>query len=141
MIICFFLFILIDKIYLNYMNTQEQLLNPSYSLRQSTLSMGKPQPQPNLYATSQVNVFPGKPQQQYYVTSSLPVQQVTTPVPLQAITGNYLNSLHQYGQVNYSTKVGLNAVQERKETESRITYHPYTRTYIDYEERVVLVPV
>ena len=79
------------------MNSQAQLLNPPYSLRQSNLSMGKTQPQTNLYATSQVNLYPGTPQQQYFVTSSHP-QQINSSVPPQQLASNRLNTNNFYGQ-------------------------------------------
>lgn len=131
------------------MNSQTQILNPSYSLRQSNLSMGKQQPPSNLFATSQVNLFPGNPQQQYFVTSSLAPQQPNPALQTQQLTGSRLNINYQPGQLGsqnsqaYAPNIYKSAqvFQEKPKSESRITYHPYVRTYIDYEERVVLVPV
>lgn len=124
------------------MNTQAQLLNPSYSLRQSNLSLGRPQLQPNLYATSQVNLYSGNPQQQYFVTSSAAPQQTTATLHPQQLASTNLSANNFYGQsYNGGFVTSTKVFNEKKESQSRITYHPYTRTYIEYEERVILVPV
>lgn len=104
--------------------------------------MGKPQPQPNLYATSQVNLYPGNPQQQYFVTSSVAPQQITSSLRPQQLASTHLSANNFYGQAyNGGFVTSTKVYNEKKESQSRITYHPYTRTYIDYEERVILVPV
>jgi hypothetical protein len=124
------------------MNNQTQILNPSYSLRQSNLSMGKTQAQPNLYAASQVNLYPGNPQQQYFVTSSVTPQQITSSLRPQQLASTHLGANNLYGQTyNGGFATSTKVYNDKKESQSRITYHPYTRTYIDYEERVILVPV
>lgn len=97
------------NIILNYMmNTQTQILNPSYSLRQSTLSMGKPQAQAKNYATSQVNLFPGNPQQQYFVTSTRPSQQVNASFQAQALSASQLNTYSNQKAIPYSVYLSQN---------------------------------
>lgn len=98
------------------MNTQTQILNPSYSLRQSNLSLGKPQNQPNLYATSQVNLYPGNPQQQYFVTSSVAPQPITSTLRPQQLSNTYLSANHSYGQTyNGGFVTSTKVFNEKKE--------------------------
>jgi hypothetical protein len=91
-------------------------------------------------------LFPGNPQQQYFVTSSVAPQQINPTIQARQLSGSHLNAYNQSAQLNtgaYSFNANQNTqvFNEKKESESRITYHPYVRTYIEYEERVVLVPV
>ena len=82
------------------MNSQANLLNPSYSLRGSSLSMGKTNEQNKLYTTSQVNALPIQPKQQYFVTSSFAPNQINNSMQAQYLAASRLDAQNQQTVLN-----------------------------------------
>lgn len=82
------------------MNTQVPLHDPSYSLRQSNLSMGKLGDQPLIYAGSQVNALPTNLQKQYFVTSTFTPQQINNSFQAQHLAASRLGATAQPANLN-----------------------------------------
>ena len=82
------------------MNSQLLLPNPSYSLRQSNLSMGKLADQPLIYAGSQANALPSNSQKQYFVTSTFAPQHVNNSFQAQHLAASHLGATAQQATIN-----------------------------------------
>lgn len=103
---------------------------PPQTLRHhpSTHITSAPQRQVPIYTNAPR--YASYPTYQYPPYSSVPQSYAHDPYPAYGIP--YAN-VQPYGQIS--------GLKEPKESERRITYHPYTRYYTDYEERVTMVPV
>lgn len=84
----------------SYMNSQVLHPNPTYSLRQSNLSMGKLADQPLIYTSSQANAIPNNPQKQYFVTSTFAPQQINNPFQAQHLAASRLAATAQPATIN-----------------------------------------
>lgn len=82
------------------MNSQLLPPNPTYSLRQSNLSMGKLADQPLLYTSSQANALPSNLQKQYFVTSTFTPQQLNSSFQAQHLTASRLAATAQPATIN-----------------------------------------
>jgi len=113
-----------------------------FTLPQSNISLG-PQPiNTPFITTSQVTPFPGINSPHAYAAIPKNYQPLA---PLTAPNGNFsfsgvpipsaypLQSSAAIGSTQFPAYSHRSGLKEPHETERRITYHPYTRTYIEYQ--------
>lgn len=95
-------------------------MQPQTLRHPSTHVTSVPQHQVPIY--SSIPQYASYPSHHYSPYSSLPQPYTYEPYPAYGIP--YAN-VQPHGQIN--------SLKEPKESERRITYHPYTRYYTDYE--------
>ncbi len=123
------------------------VLNPAYSLQKSNISLGAAE-QPRLYTTSIVGQHPAYSKHINTINSSYLSPPINASFNPTYTSGNYLLPPNQS---SFVATQGLKQVPiektayvtstEKRQTKTWFTYHPYTKTYIDYEQQTVLVPV